>query len=96
MSKEEEKIKFKPLRWKLKSSSDTLEYELEDGATIKVRFEIFRVGIAIGFLNPDGSPNYNVSGNANITIIPPGREFEVPKSQIGAPPSEKKRPGFIA
>jgi hypothetical protein len=96
MSKEEEKIKFKALQWKLKSPTDTIEYELEDGTKVKVRFDLVRAGVAINYLNPDGSPNYNIAGKTDITIVPTEKEFELPKSQIGAPPSEKKRPGFIA
>jgi hypothetical protein len=84
----DEKVEFKILDAKL-VGSDTVVFRLEDNAMVKCRVIIERAGVAVNFSNPDGSPNYNISANIGITVIPPSKKFSIPKSQLlRQPPKE--------
>ena len=57
-------------------------FRLEDGAQIKLRVVIDRVGIAVKNKNPDGSPIYTVTFSNHITWMPKDKKFYAP-----SPPS---------
>ena len=77
----EENVEFKILEHKL-VGSDTVVFRLEDGTTVKVKVDIGRAGVATNLKNPDGSPQYNISADLRISVIPAGKKFFVPKSQL--------------
>ena len=69
--------------------SDVVVFHLEDGATMKVRVTLDRVGVALNFKNPDGTPHYSTNFNLALTIVPPEKKFSIPKSQIQVPTPPK-------
>lgn len=89
----EEKIEFKILDYKL-LGNDTVVFRLEDGATVKVKVDIERAGVATNFRNPDGSPHYNISPSVRFNIIPPEKKFVMSKSQLSptTPKESKMKP----
>lgn len=89
----EEKIEFKILDYKL-VGSDTVVFRLEDETMVKVRLDLSRVGVATNFKNPDGSPYYVIDVRPNITLIPSGKKFSVPKSQLKLPATPPKKPAL--
>lgn len=87
----DEKVEFKWLDAKC-VGSDTVIFRLEDGATVKIRVDIGRAGVAVNYTNPDGSPHYNINADLRVTVIPPDKRFSLPKSQIAAPPKPPEKP----
>ena len=69
--------------------SDVVVFRLEDGATVKARVNVDRVGVALNFKNPDGSSHYTINASLAITIIPPEGKFSIPRSQVQAPAPPK-------
>jgi len=67
--------------------SDTVAFRLDDGALVKVKVDLDRVGVAENFKNPDGTPHYNIGAGVKIQIIPPGGKYKLPRSEIKLPPS---------
>ncbi len=63
-------------------TSDTVTFQLEDGATVKVTVAIQRAGVAVNYTNPDGTPHYNIGAGLRVTVIPPVKKFFVPRSQL--------------
>ena len=59
---------------------------------IKRFMEISRVGIAINFKNPDGTPHYAINTSVKLSITPPNKTFTVQKNSIkgknSQPPSQ--------
>ena len=86
-----DQIEFKWLDVKL-IGNDTVTFKLEDGATLKVRVDVDRAGVALNFKNPDGSAHYNLNISPRITLIPPGKKYSLPRSQIKVPPQPKPKP----
>jgi hypothetical protein len=87
----EENIEFKMLEAK-SVGTDTVIFRLDDGATVKVKIDIDRAGIATNYKNPDGSPHYNIGISSRVTIIPSEKKFSIPKSQLNMPPAPPKEP----
>jgi len=84
----DEKVEFKWLDAKL-VGSDTVVFRLEDGAMVKIKVDIDRAGIAINFTNPDGSPHYNINASLKVNVVPSGKKFSIPKSQLARPPPKE-------
>ena len=76
-----DKVEFKWLEAKL-VGSDTVIFRLEDGATVKVKVNIQRAGVAQNFTNPDGTPHYNIGAGLRIDVIPPDKRFYIPRSKV--------------
>ena len=85
---EKEKVEFKWLDAKL-TGTDTVVFRLEDGASVKVRVQINRAGVAINLKNPDGTPAYHVDAGLGIQVVPPTKTFYIPKSQFQRPPQKE-------
>jgi len=81
MSETPEKIEFKMLDHK-RIENDFVSFELEDGTIVKVKVDLDRVGKAIHFKNPDGTPHYAINTSVKLSIIPPDKIFTVEKNTI--------------
>jgi len=90
--KKEGLVEFKWLDSKL-VGSDTVIFRLEDGALVKIKVDVDRAGVAVNYVNADGSPHYHIDTSLKVTVIPPKRKFYVPKSRL--PPVSSKRRGSI-
>ena len=77
----EPKVEFKWLDAKC-AGPDSVVFKLEDGATIKVKIDIERAGIAVGITNPDGTPHYQVGTAVKVTVVPSMKSFFIPKSKL--------------
>jgi len=92
----ESKIEFKLLEAKL-IGNDTITFKLEDGATVKIKVDINRAGVAKNFTNPDGTPHYNVQASLKVNVIPPSKTYSIPKSQLPmVPPKPRGKEPFVA
>jgi len=90
MSENSEKIKFKILDYK-RIENEFVTFELEDGTIVKVKVDLDRVGKAINFTNPDGTPHYAINTSVKLSIIPTDKTFTVHKNSItgkSSPPSQ--------
>ncbi len=81
-------VEFKWLEAK-SVGSDVVVFRLDDGATVKARVNVDRVGVALNFKNPDGSNHYTINASLAVTIIPPEGKFAIPRSQVQAPTPAK-------
>ncbi len=81
-------VEFKMLEAK-PVGNDVVVFHLEDGTNIKVRVSLDRVGVALNFKNPDGTPHYTTNFNLTVNILPAERKFSIPKSQIQVPTPPK-------
>ena len=88
---ESEKVEFKLLDHKC-VGSDTVVFNLEDGANVKVKVDLDRVGVATNFKNPDGTPRYVVNASLKIKVIPANKKFSLPKSKLRAPSKSHPAP----
>jgi len=70
--------------------SDTVTFRLEDGATVKIKVDIDRAGVAVNYVNPDGTPHYNIGASLKITVIPKDRKFKIPRSSLPQVTSTRK------
>ena len=77
----ENKIEFKWLDAKC-VGSDTVVFKLEDNASVKIKIDIDRAGIAVGIINPDGTPHYEIGTAVKVTVIPPKKSYFIPKSKL--------------
>jgi len=84
----EQNIEFKWLDAKL-IGSDTVVFRLEDGAMVKIKVDIDRAGVALNLKNPDGSPHYNINASLKVSVVPSGKKFSIPKSQLSRPPPKE-------
>ena len=66
-------------------------FRLEDGAMVKIKVDIDRAGIAINLTNPDGSPRYNINASLKVNVVPSGKKFSIPKSQLVRPPPKETK-----
>ena len=82
------KIEFKWLEAKC-TGTDTVVFKLEDGATVKIKVDLDRAGVATTFTNPDGTPHYNIGASLKVNVIPKARSYYVPRSQIRNIPTKK-------
>lgn len=91
MSESKNKIDFKMLDYE-RVGGDFVAFNLEDGALVKVKVDLDRVGIALNHKNPDGTPHYAINTSVKISIIPNERKFSVEKNlkdkQAPPPPSQ--------
>ncbi|MBM3905230.1 MAG: hypothetical protein FJ354_00905 [Thaumarchaeota archaeon] len=91
MSESKNKIDFKMLDYE-RVGGDFVAFKLEDGALVKVKVDLDRVGIALNHKNPDGTPHYAINTSVKISIIPNERKFSVEKNlkdkQAPPPPSQ--------
>lgn len=62
--------------------NDYVSFELEDGTIVKVKVDLDRVGKAINFTNPDGTPRYAISTSVKVSIIPSDRKFSLEKTSL--------------
>ena len=79
MSEVKNKIDFKMLDHE-RIGGDYVSFKLEDGALVKVKVDLDRVGIAINYKNPDGTPHYAINTSVKISVIPNDRTFSVEKN----------------
>jgi hypothetical protein len=86
LSEVKSKIEFKMLDYE-RVGGDFVAFKLEDGALVKVKVDLDRVGIATNHKNPDGTPHYAINTSVKLTIIPNERKFSVEKN-----PKEKQPP----
>jgi len=78
--------------------SDTVVFRREDGATVKIKVDVDKAGVAVNYTNPDGSPHYHVNTSLKVTVIPPKRRYYLPRSQVApaiAPKKKKKRRNIV-
>jgi hypothetical protein len=91
MSENNEKIEFKMLDYK-RLENEFMSFELEDGTLVKVKVDLDRVGKAVNFTNPDGTPHYAINTSVKLSIIPSDKKFTVQKNSIkgknSQPPSQ--------
>lgn len=88
MKTSQQNIEFKWLDAKL-VGSDTVVFRLEDGATVKIKVDIDRAGVATNFTNPDGSAHYNINASLKVNVIPSSKKFSIPKSQLAQSPTKE-------
>lgn len=81
MSESREKIEFKMLDYK-RLENEFVSFELEDGTVVKVKVDLDRVGKAVNFTNPDGTPHYAINTAVKLSIIPPDKKFTVQKKSL--------------
>jgi len=76
-----EKTEFKMLDYK-RLENEYVAFELEDGTVVKVKVDLDRVGKALNFKNPDGTPHYAINTSIKLSIIPSDKKFSVEKSSL--------------
>ena len=75
-------------------SATMIEYTstMKDGTIVKVKVDLDRVGIAINFTNPDGTPHYAINTSVKLSIIPKNKKFSVEKKSVkgkqSSPPNQ--------
>jgi len=89
MSQPKEKIDFKMLDHK-RLENEFVSFELEDGTIVKVKVDLDRVGKALNFKNPDGTPHYAINTSIKLSILPKDGKFSVNKTSMKGkkPPSQ--------
>ncbi len=75
-----DKVEFKMLDYK-RLGDEVVTFELEDGAIVKVKVDLGRVGKAAKSTNPDGTPHYAINTSVMTSVIPPNKTFTVDKTQ---------------
>jgi len=76
-----EKTEFKMLDYK-RLENEYVSFELEDGTVVKVKVDLDRVGKALNFKNPDGTPHYAINTSIKLAIIPSDKKFSVDKGSL--------------
>jgi hypothetical protein len=71
-----DKIEFKMLEY-TRVGDEHVTFKLEDGTIVKVKVDLDRVGIALNYKNPDGTPHYAVNASLKLSLIPNERKFFV-------------------
>lgn len=84
----EPKIEFKLLEAKC-TGTDTVVFKLEDGATVKVKVDLDRVGVAKSMTNPDGTPHYDIGASLKVCVIPSKKSYYRSKSKLRIAKPEK-------
>ena len=91
MSETPNKIEFRMLDHE-RLENDFVSFKLEDGTIVKVKVDLGRVGIAINFTNPDGTPHYAINTSVKLSIIPKNKKFSVEKKSVkgkqSSPPNQ--------
>lgn len=62
--------------------NEYVSFELDDGTVVKVKVDLDRVGKAINFTNPDGTPHYAINTSVKLSIIPSDKKFTVEKTSL--------------
>lgn len=81
MSQNKEKIDFEMLDFK-RLENEYVSFQLDDGTIVKVKVDLDRVGKAINFTNPDGTPHYAINTSVKLSIIPSDKKFTVEKTLV--------------
>ena len=81
MSQNRDKVDFKMLDYE-RLENEFVSFTLEDGTIVKVKVDLDRVGKAVNFTNPDGTPHYAINTSVKLTIIPSDRKFSVEKTSV--------------
>lgn len=81
MSNNSQKIEFKMLDYE-RLENEYVSFKLEDGTIVKVKVDLDRVGKAVNFTNPDGTPHYAINTAIKLSIIPSDRKFSVEKTAL--------------
>lgn len=76
-----DKVEFKMLDYE-RLENDYVSFKLEDGTIVKVKVDLDRVGKAVNFKNPDGTPHYAINTAVKVSIIPSDKSFTVEKRSI--------------
>ena len=84
----EAKVEFKWLEAKC-VGTDTVVFRLNDGATVKIKVDVDRAGVAANYTNPDGTPHYNIGASLKVNVIPTKKSYYIPRSKVKAVPSKK-------
>jgi len=86
-----EKIEFKMLDYE-RLENDYVSFKLEDGTVVKVKIDLDRVGKAVNYTNPDGTPHYAINTAVKLSIIPSDKKFSVEKTSLkgknSSPPNQ--------
>jgi hypothetical protein len=83
-----DKVEFKMLEH-TRVGDEHVTFKLEDGTIVKVKVDLDRVGIALNYKNPDGTPHYAVNASLKLSLIPNERKFFVEPDAVKgkSPPS---------
>ena len=79
MIEDREKIEFEMLDYK-RLENEFISFELEDGTVVKVKVDLDRVGKAVNFTNPDGTPHYAINTAVKLAILPTNKKFTLQKN----------------
>jgi len=86
-----EKIEFKMLDYE-RLENDYVSFKLEDGTVVKVKVDLDRVGKAVNYTNPDGTPHYAINTAIKLSIVPSDKKFSVEKTSLkgknSSPPNQ--------
>ncbi len=86
-----EKIEFKMLDYE-RLENDFISFKLEDGTIVKVKVDLDRVGKAVNYTNPDGTPHYAINTAVKLSIVPSDKKFSVEKTSLkgknSSPPNQ--------
>ncbi len=86
-----EKIEFKMLDYE-RLENDYVSFKLEDGTIVKVKIDLDRVGKAVNYTNPDGTPHYAINTAVKLSIVPSDKKFSVEKTSLkgknSSPPNQ--------
>ena len=81
MSQPKEKIDFTMLDYE-RIENEHVSFRLEDGTVVKVKVDLDRVGKAIDYKNPDGTPHYAINTAIKLSILPSEKRFTVEKNTL--------------
>ena len=90
MSQPKEKVNFTMLDYE-RLENEFVSFKLEDGTIVKVKVDLDRVGKAIDFKNPDGTPHYAINTAIKLSILPSDKTFTVEKNSLKN--NQKSPPG---
>ena len=62
--------------------NEYVSFKLEDGTIVKVKVDLDRVGKAINYKNPDGTPHYAINTAVKLSILPAEKKFTVEKNSL--------------
>ncbi len=72
--------------------NDYVSFKLEDGTIVKVKIDLDRVGKAVNYTNPDGTPHYAINTAVKLSIVPSDKKFSVEKTSLkgknSSPPNQ--------
>ena len=72
--------------------NDYVSFKLEDGTIVKVKVDLDRVGKAVNYTNPDGTPHYAINTAVKLSIVPSDKKFSVEKTSLkgknSSPPNQ--------